>query len=76
MSNPYRDRLLGIGVISRRTRDQVREWRSSDGERHKATVDQLGNTTTQHARGDRQDVLVRAETVRVSVPAASIRTDT
>ena len=76
MSNEFRDKLLTLGVISRRTRDQVREWRSDDGERHKATVDQLGNTVTQHARGDRQDVLVRADTVRVTVPAASIRTDT
>lgn len=64
MSNPYRDRLLGIGVISRRSGDQVKEWRSDDGERHKAVTDELNNTVTQHARGDRQDVLIRPQTVR------------
>jgi hypothetical protein len=76
VSNEFRDKLLTLGVISRRTGDRVREWRSDDGERHKATTDELNNTVTQHARGDRQDVLVRADTVRVAVPASSIRRDT
>lgn len=64
MSNPYRDKLLGIGVISRRSGDRVKEWRSGDGERHKAVTDELNNTVTQHTRGDRQDVLIRPQTVR------------
>lgn len=71
MSNPYRDKLLGIGVISRRSGDRVREWRTDDGERHKAVTDELNNTVTQHARPnnteDRQDVLIRAPRVAARV---------
>lgn len=67
MSNPYRDRLLSIGVISRRTKPVVKEWRSDDGERHKASTDELNNTVTQHARGDRQDVHIRPEPIRVHI---------
>lgn len=63
MSNPYRDKLLSIN-IGKRTKDKVREWRSDDGERHKATTDELNNTVTKHANGDRQDVMLRPETVR------------
>lgn len=58
MSNPYRDKLLGIGVISRRTRNEVRDVRRPDGERAKATTDELGNTVTESA--ERQDVHIRA----------------
>jgi hypothetical protein len=59
-------KLRSLAVLSGgRTRDRVREWRSDDGERHKATTDELGNTVTQHAIGDRQDVLVRPKTVRL-----------
>lgn len=58
------EKLRSIGYVGRRTRDRVKEWRGDDGERHKATTDELNNTVTQHARGDRQDVLVRPETVR------------
>lgn len=58
------DKLRSVGVISRRSGDQVTEWRGDDGERHKATTDELNNTVTQHARGDRQDVLIRPDTVR------------
>ena len=72
MSNPFRDKLLGIGVISRRSGDRVREWRTDDGERHKAVTDELNNTVTQHARGDRQDVKIRPETVRVTVSRKDI----
>lgn len=65
MSNPYRDKLLTISV-GKRTKDKVREWKSEDGERHKAITDELNNTVTQHAKGDRQDVMLRPETVRLS----------
>lgn len=71
MSNPYRDKLLGIGVISRRSGDQVKEWRTDDGQRHKATTDELNNTVTQHAKPnhteDRQDVHIRPEPIRVHI---------
>jgi hypothetical protein len=56
------DKLRSLHV-GRRTRSAVREWKSDDGERHKAVRDELGNTTTQHARGDRQDVHVRVQDV-------------
>ncbi len=66
-SNPYRDRLLTVGVISRRTRDRVEEGRShpESGQPWKAVTDELGNTVTEHgghgATGvsARQDVQIR-----------------
>jgi hypothetical protein len=68
MSNPYRDKLLSVGYLSRgRTRAKVREGRRGDGTRVKATTDELGNTTTEHAtRDDRVDVTVRPQTVRAT----------
>jgi hypothetical protein len=66
--NPYRDRLLTVGVISRRSGDQIREGRRPDGVRVKATTDELGNTVTEHAKGDRQDVLLRPQTVDITPP--------
>lgn len=64
------DKLRSIGVISRRSGDQVREWRSDDGQRHKATTDELNNTVTQHAKPnhteDRQDVTIRPATIYAS----------
>lgn len=72
MSNPYRDKLLSINVGSR-TRDKVREWKSEDGERHKATTDELNNTVTQHAKGDRQDVLIRAPQVKIETVTKEVR---
>jgi hypothetical protein len=63
-----RAKLLSLGYLRRgRTRDQVREWRTDDGERHKATTDELNNTVTQHARGDRQDVHLRPGPIRAHV---------
>jgi hypothetical protein len=56
---------LGLG----RTRDRVVEGRShpETGVPFKATTDELGNTTTEHAtRDDRVDVHVRAPCVRVT----------
>ncbi len=67
MSNSYRDKLLGIGIISRRSGNRVREGRRADGVRYKATTDELNTTVTEHAVGDRQDVHIRPETIRVNV---------
>jgi hypothetical protein len=67
VSSEFRDKLLTLGVISRRSGSRIHEWRTDDGERHKAVTDELDNTVTQHARGDRQDVTLRPETVRVTV---------
>lgn len=63
----YREKLLSIGYLSRgRTRARVREGRRPDGIRVKATTDEAGNTVTEHAvKGDRVDVCVRPETVRL-----------
>lgn len=77
MSNPYRDKLLSIGVIGRRSGDRVVEGRRPDGVRVKATTDELNTTVTEHA-DDRQDVLIRPETVRLPrdlVPRELIRKD-
>ena len=60
----FRDKLLSIGVISRRTRDVVRDVRRPDGERAKAVTDELGNTVTVSA--NRQDVHIKAPSVVVS----------
>jgi hypothetical protein len=64
----FAEKVRSLGVIGRRTRDQAREWRSPDGERHKAVRDELGNVVTQHARplstDDRQDVTIRAPHIR------------
>jgi hypothetical protein len=73
MSNPYRDRLLGVGVISRRSGDRVREDRAPDGQRRKHVTDENGSTVTQWERGDRQDVLVRAPQVSVKTATKEIR---
>ena len=67
MSNPYRDKLLGVGYLSRgRTQARVREGRAhpDSGEPFKATKDELGHVVTEHGRrgsgvSDRQDVNVR-----------------
>lgn len=68
MANEYTRKLRSIGVISKRTKPAVREWKTDDGERHKAVTDELNNTVTQHARGDRQDVLIRPDTARMARP--------
>ncbi len=75
MSNPYRDKLLGIGVIGRRTRDRVREGRDDNG-RWKTTRDQLGNDVTQRhdARGSEcQDVTIRAPQIQVVAQTREVR---
>lgn len=58
-------KLRSLSVISRRSGNVVREGRRPDGVRVKATTDELGNTVTEHAVGDRQDVLIKAPTVVV-----------
>lgn len=67
-------KLRSIGYLGRgRTRDVVREGRRADGVRVKATTDQLGNTVTEHAKGDRQDVTIRAPRLHVSAKAQEVR---
>lgn len=64
------DKLRSLAVISRRSGNRIREYRRADGVRVKATTDQLGNTTTEHAtRDDRVDVTIRAPHVRLRMGA-------
>ncbi len=64
MSTPIDLEKLRSISFGRRTRDQVREFRNGQGERCKATTDELGNTVT--VQGDnRQDVDIKAPTIRV-----------
>ncbi len=55
-------RMRSVGVISKRSGPTVREGRRADGVRVKRTTDELGHTVTEHAKGDRQDVLINAST--------------
>lgn len=67
MSNPYRDKLLGIGFINGPlpSKPRVREDRTADGQRRKHTTDEAGHTVTQWSKGDRQDVNINASKVEV-----------
>lgn len=66
-------KLRSLGVISRRSGPIVNEGRRSDGVRIKATTDELGNTVTEHAKGDRQDVLIRAPQIRMNCRQEEVR---
>ncbi len=72
MSTPIdRAKMLSVGYLSKGvTRSRVRELRRPDGVRIKATTDELGNTVTEHAKGDRQDVHIRAPHVRLKAGTA------
>lgn len=78
MSNPYRDRLLGVGVLRG---GLTRSSRVSEGRAHPETgvpyrsvTDELGATTTEHAtRDDRVDVQIRAPHVRVRTAQTEVR---
>jgi hypothetical protein len=64
----FAEKVRTIGYLSGgRTRDRVREDRAADGQRRKHVTDELGNTVTQWARNDRQDVLIRAKPVHGSL---------
>jgi hypothetical protein len=59
--------MRSIGYLSKgRTRPHVREWTDPASGRMKATTDELGNVVTQHAKGDRQDVLLKPQSVTVT----------
>jgi len=77
VSNPYRDRLLSIGVISRRTRPRVREGREhpETGRPWKAVTDEAGTVTEHNVKGDRQDVLIRPATVRAVISRSTRKAD-
>lgn len=67
-------KLRSIGVISRRTRDQVVDGFRADGVRTKSVTDELGNTVTEHAsKDDRVDVNIRAPRVAVTASVSEER---
>jgi hypothetical protein len=70
MSNSFREKLLTIGVISKRTRPTVVEGRAhpDSGLPFKATTDEQNNTVTEHGAlgagvSQRQDVHIRPKVV-------------
>jgi hypothetical protein len=67
MSNPYRDRLLSIGVISKRSRPVVREGREhpETGKAWKSTSDDAGTVIEHNTKDDRVDAVVTPETVKL-----------
>jgi hypothetical protein len=75
VSNPYRDKLLGVGYLSRgRTRARVREGRAhpETGKPYKTVRDELGNDVTEHGKpgtavSDRQDVNINAPHVTATL---------
>lgn len=75
----FRDKVRSIGVLSGgRTRNRVVEGRRPEhdpgvdaGEKFKATTDELGNTVTESA--NRQDVLIRAPHLKVSLAQREVR---
>lgn len=57
--------MRSISVLPRGlpSKPRVKEWTDPTSGRMKATTDELGNTVTQHSRGDRQDVNINATPV-------------
>jgi hypothetical protein len=68
VSNPYRDKLLGVGVISKRTRPVVREGREhpETGVAWKSVTDDAGTVTEHNTKDDRVDALVTPLTVTMT----------
>jgi hypothetical protein len=73
MSNPYRDKLLSLGIIGRRSRDQIREGREhpETGKAWKSVTNEAGTVTEHNVKGDRQDVVARPATVRMVIDRSS-----
>jgi len=75
-----REKLLSIGHLRRgRTRAKVREGREhhETGKPFKATTDELGNTTTEHAtKDDRVDIRVRVKPIHLNFCAAPVTIQT
>jgi hypothetical protein len=66
-TNTYREKLLSIGVVSKRSKPHVVEGRDHEGNRVKATTDEAGNTITEHNNSkDQVDVTIRAPRIHVS----------
>jgi hypothetical protein len=63
VSNPYRDKLLSVGVISKRSRPLVREGREhpESGARWKAVEDETTIITEHNTKNDRVDATVKIQ---------------
>jgi hypothetical protein len=68
MSTEFRDKLLTLGVISKRTRPIVREGREhpDSGKPWKSVTDETGTVTEHNTKDDRVDALVTPQTVRLT----------
>lgn len=75
MSNPYRDKLLSVGVISKRSKPVVREGREhpETGRPWKSTSDEAGTVTEHNVKGERVDAVVRPATVRARISDGRLR---
>jgi hypothetical protein len=80
MSNPYRDRLLRVGVISQRSGDKVTEGREhpETGLPFKTVTDEGDNSVTEHSApgrapgvSGRQDVNVHPKAVVLKMEVGS-----
>jgi hypothetical protein len=75
VASEWLERMRSVGYLSRgRTQNRVTEGRAhpESGEPFKATLDELGNTVTEHGAAgsgvsDRQDVHISAQPVRKAV---------
>ena len=65
--------MRSISVLGRLpSKPRVKEWTDPASGRMKATTDELGNTVTQHAKGDRQDVNIKPQAVSLKGTATQI----
>jgi hypothetical protein len=64
----FRDKLLTLGVISKRTRPVVREGREhpETGKAWKSVSTEAGTVTEHNTKDDRVDALVTPQTVRLT----------
>jgi hypothetical protein len=66
--------MRSISVMGRLpSKPRVKEWTDPASGRMKATKDELGNVVTQHAKGDRQDVLINAQPVTAQVGLSNLK---
>jgi hypothetical protein len=70
VTSDYLGRLRRVAVVRRLSHDVVVEDRAPDGQRRRHTTDQLGNTVTEWARSDRQDLTLRPPGVRLVIATA------
>jgi hypothetical protein len=68
VSSEFREKLLTLGVISRRSRPVVREGREhpETGKAWKSVSDEAGTVTEHNVKGERVDALVRPSTVHIT----------